>query len=34
MKFSIPQTLEDVATILGCDFVGASDFAVLGMNEI
>ena len=34
MKFSIPQTLEDVATILGCDFVGDTNFAVLGMNEI
>ena len=34
MKFSIPQTLENIATILGCDFVGDSNFAVLGMNEI
>ena len=34
MKFSIPQTLENIATILSCDFVGDSNFAVLGMNEI
>ena len=34
MKFSIPQTLENIASIVGCDFVGDPNFAVLGMNEI
>ncbi len=34
MKFSTPQTLKDIATLLNCDFVGDSNFAILGMNEI
>ncbi|QIE58352.1 UDP-3-O-(3-hydroxymyristoyl)glucosamine N-acyltransferase [Rasiella rasia] len=34
MKFNTPQTLQDIATILDCDFVGDADFPVLGMNEI
>ncbi|MDX1463388.1 MAG: UDP-3-O-(3-hydroxymyristoyl)glucosamine N-acyltransferase [Marinirhabdus sp.] len=34
MKFKPQQTLQDIATILDCDFVGDADFPVLGMNEI
>ncbi|HIB47799.1 MAG TPA: UDP-3-O-(3-hydroxymyristoyl)glucosamine N-acyltransferase [Flavobacteriaceae bacterium] len=34
MKFNSQQTLQDIATILDCDFVGDADFPVLGMNEI
>lgn len=34
MKFHTPQTLESIATILGCEYIGAYDFPVLGMNEI
>ena len=34
MKFKSPQTLQDIATILDCDFVGHANFPVLGMNEI
>ncbi|MDT0554878.1 UDP-3-O-(3-hydroxymyristoyl)glucosamine N-acyltransferase [Patiriisocius hiemis] len=34
MKFPKPQTLQDIATILDCDFVGDASFPVLGMNEI
>ena len=34
MKFNPQQTLQDIATILDCDFVGDADFPVLGMNEI
>ena len=34
MKFQIPQTLEKIASILNCDFIGNADFPVLGMNEI
>jgi UDP-3-O-[3-hydroxymyristoyl] glucosamine N-acyltransferase len=34
MKFPIPQTLEDIAHIISCDYVGNADFPVLGMNEI
>ncbi|WP_034058977.1 UDP-3-O-(3-hydroxymyristoyl)glucosamine N-acyltransferase [Lacinutrix jangbogonensis] len=34
MKFPNPQALKQVAQIIGCDFVGAEDFQVLGMNEI
>ena len=34
MKFSTPQTLEDIAIILDCDYVGNAEFPVLGMNEI
>lgn len=34
MKFPKPHTLKEIATIISCDFVGDSDFPVLGMNEI
>lgn len=34
MKFPTPHTLEQIATIIGCEFVGEVDFPVLGMNEI
>lgn len=34
MKFNPPQTLEDIARILNCDYVGHAEFPVLGMNEI
>ncbi len=34
MKFPTPHTLEQIATILSCEFIGPSDFPVLGMNEI
>ncbi|WP_271856041.1 UDP-3-O-(3-hydroxymyristoyl)glucosamine N-acyltransferase [Patiriisocius marinus] len=34
MKFLKAQTLQDIATILACDFVGDANFPVLGMNEI
>ena len=34
MKFHKTQTLQEIATILNCEFVGDADFAVTGMNEI
>ena len=34
MKFSTPQTLEDIARIIDCDYIGNAEFPVLGMNEI
>lgn len=34
MKFPKPHTLKEVANLIDCDFVGNSDFPVLGMNEI
>lgn len=34
MKFKKPQTLEEIATIINCDYVGDANFPVLGMNEI
>lgn len=34
MKFPIPHTLKQIATLIGCKYVGADDFPVLGMNEI
>ncbi len=34
MKFSTPQTLENIAKIIDCDYVGNAEFSVLGMNEI
>ncbi|MCI2228436.1 UDP-3-O-(3-hydroxymyristoyl)glucosamine N-acyltransferase [Polaribacter sp. MSW13] len=34
MKFSKPQTLLQIATLLGVDYVGAETFQVLGINEI
>ncbi|WP_314236190.1 UDP-3-O-(3-hydroxymyristoyl)glucosamine N-acyltransferase [Capnocytophaga sputigena] len=34
MRFPQPYTLEQIATIINAKYVGASDFPVLGMNEI
>jgi len=34
LKFPTPHTLEQIATIIGCEFIGDVDFPVLGMNEI
>ena len=34
MKFNKPQTLEEIAKIINCDYVGNAEFPVLGMNEI
>ena len=34
MKFSSPQTLKDIASILDCEYKGDATFPVLGMNEI
>lgn len=34
MKFPKPYTLKDIAELIGCDYVGDSNFPVLGMNEI
>jgi UDP-3-O-[3-hydroxymyristoyl] glucosamine N-acyltransferase len=34
MKFSQPQTLKQIATIIKCEYIGNEDVAVLGMNEI
>jgi UDP-3-O-[3-hydroxymyristoyl] glucosamine N-acyltransferase len=34
MKFKTQQTLEDIAKIIDCDYVGHAEFPVLGMNEI
>ena len=34
MKFHKTHTLQEIATLLNCEFVGDSDFSVLGMNEI
>jgi UDP-3-O-[3-hydroxymyristoyl] glucosamine N-acyltransferase len=34
MKFSKTYTLQEIASIISCTFVGAADFPVLGMNEI
>lgn len=34
MRFPTPHTLQQIATIVGCDSVGPEDFPVLGMNEI
>ncbi len=34
MKFPNPHTLKQIATIIGCEYIGADDFLVLGMNEI
>lgn len=34
MKFSRIHTLKEIAGIIGCQYVGADDFAVEGMNEI
>ncbi len=34
MKFSKTHTLKEIAAIIGCQYVGADDFTVEGMNEI
>jgi len=34
VKFPTPQTLEAIATLIDADYVGDSDYPVLGMNEI
>ena len=34
MKFKTQQTLEEIAKIIDCDYVGHAEFPVLGMNEI
>ena len=34
MKFSTPQTIEGIARILNCDYIGNAEFPVFGMNEI
>lgn len=34
MKFLQPHTLKQIADLIGCSYVGADDFPVLGMNEI
>jgi len=34
MKFGQPQTLEAIANLLDCEYVGNAGFPVLGMNEI
>jgi len=34
MKFNTPQTLEEIAKIIDCDYIGNAEFPVLGMNEI
>lgn len=34
MKFPKPYNLKDIAELIGCSYVGADDFQVLGMNEI
>jgi len=34
MKFKQSHTLKEIASILGCSYIGADDFAVTGMNEI
>lgn len=34
MKFTRIHTLKEIATIIGCQYVGSDDFPVEGMNEI
>jgi len=34
LKFPNPHTLKQIATIIGCEYIGGDDFPVLGMNEI
>jgi len=34
MKFTTQQTLEDIARIIDCNYIGHAEFPVLGMNEI
>src|SRR5690554_833293 len=34
MKFPVPYSLENIATLIGCAYVGDADFSIYGMNEI
>ncbi len=34
MKFPQPYTLQQIATIISCEYIGNENFPVLGMNEI
>jgi UDP-3-O-[3-hydroxymyristoyl] glucosamine N-acyltransferase len=34
MKFNNPQSLEETANLLNCEFIGDKNFAIYGMNEI
>ena len=34
MKFATPQTIEGIARILNCEYIGNAEFPVFGMNEI
>jgi UDP-3-O-[3-hydroxymyristoyl] glucosamine N-acyltransferase len=34
VKFTTTQRLEDIASMLSCEYVGDPDFEILGMNEI
>ena len=34
MKFIQPHTLESIASLIDCEYIGAPSFEVLGMNEI
>ena len=34
MKFPQPHTLKQIASLIGCSYVGDDNFPVLGMNEI
>jgi UDP-3-O-[3-hydroxymyristoyl] glucosamine N-acyltransferase len=34
MKFNTPQSLKQIAKIIDCEYIGADDFEILGMNEI
>ena len=34
MKFKKPQTLEGIAAIIHCEYIGDTNFPVLGLNEI
>ncbi|WP_396169818.1 UDP-3-O-(3-hydroxymyristoyl)glucosamine N-acyltransferase [Flavobacterium sp.] len=34
MKFNKTHTLKEIAAIIGCPYIGADDFPVIGMNEI
>lgn len=34
MKFKNPQTLKDIASIIGTDFIGDANFEISGINEI
>lgn len=34
MKFSTPHTLKQIANLINCNYSGADDFPVLGLNEL